>query len=84
VPTLLARRAYSVRLSEAVRRVVSAMEDAGLGPVVTIETRGGVVRMRSAGERRVGPMRLWSTEVEVEGGEALSELVRRSLMLGGG
>lgn len=75
---------YSLPLTEAVRRVLSALSRGDSRLEVVIEAPGLRVRLRPAGSRRVGSIEIPRTVVEAEGDLGDLEVVRRSLMLGGG
>ena len=49
-----------------------------------VEAPGVEVRLRALGESRVGSIVMERTEVRAEGDPEALEVVRRSLMLGGG
>ncbi len=75
---------YSLPLAEAVKRVVSKLLEAGLDVEVSIEGPGVEVRLRALGERRIGSIVMERTEVLAEGDSEALEVLRGSLMLGGG
>ncbi len=75
---------YSLPLAEAARRVISRLLEEGLDVEVSVEAPGVEVRLRALGESRVGAMVMERTGVRAEGDPEALEVVRRSLMLGGG
>ncbi len=75
---------YSLPLAEVARRVISRLLEEGLDVEVSVEAPGVEVRLRALGESRIGSIVVKRTEVRAEGDSEALEVVRRSLMLGGG